>query len=431
VKRSKTTGGLIAAVAALSVTVTGLAQAPATQPSPEIKALISQLSSPDEATRTAAREKLVSMGDDARAALEAFVRSKSAAEAALAQIDTNAVAGPTLVTLDMKDADPMAVIAELAKQTKYDIQPYSQDNWDQGNVPRITITADKQPFWEVFRDMCKQANLSLVNSGDNQRALQLNPAGQGGRNIMQYPSSISGSFLMAISSLQRTNSVDLAHPDNIQHNLSMQMMVMAEPKVKVIRFSYQPKIEEAVDNKGNSLQAANRFGSGYTSSRGISFNANIPLQYPDNAGDKIATLRGSFQVTVQTRSETVEVPDILKAKDVTKSAGDLKITIKSVTKASDRQYRVDASFARGNMDQQAFYQLVQNPTMRLLDADGHEYRYSGYSSAGGNGDTYDVKINFYRNNNNDAGEPAKLVWEVATGTQEITVPFKFTDLPLP
>jgi len=429
-KRSQIVTGLIAALAGVGVTA-GLAPAPATQPSPEIKALIAQLSSPDEATRTAAREKLVGMGDDARAALEAFVHSKSAAEAALAQIDTNAVAEPTLITLNMKNADAEAVFTALARQSRYDIELFNQGGWNPANLPKISITADQRPFWEVFREACSQAGLSLVNTGDDQRIFRLSPVRPGRHDMMKCPCSIDKSFLLAATSLAGSGSVDLSHPENNRSTLSMQMTMLVEPKVRVIRYAAQPDIDEVVDNKGNSLKPDANYSRGYGMLRGIGGAMVVALKCPANAGDRIASFRGKVRLTVQTRSEMLQMPDIVKARWVSKSVGGLKVTIKNVARKSAYQYRVDALFTRTTMKEAVFSQLLQTPSLRLVDADGHEYRYSGHS--GGlthGGGSYDVSMSFTRGNT-DAGEPVKLVWVVPTDIQEIAVPFTFSDLPLP
>src|SRR5689334_16912229 len=122
--------------------------APST-PSPEVQALIAQLSSPDEATRTAAMEKLVGMGDEAKAALEAHLRGKEAADAALARIEANKVAGPTLVSLHLDKVKGDDAIKAMAKESGYELRPYNDQMWRQGRLGTVTINVDKQPFWKV------------------------------------------------------------------------------------------------------------------------------------------------------------------------------------------------------------------------------------------------------------------------------------------
>lgn len=409
------------------------------KPTPqEIEALMTQLASPDEKVRKQAQEKLVSMGDEARATLEAYVRARAAAEAALAKIDTNKVAGPSLVTLDLKDATPQAVFEEIAKQTGYDVHAYNDSLWQQVNNTKLSLKIDKQPFWVAMREACGNTGVTLYNSGGMERRLQLMQASQVGQNIMKYPAVVDGAFMVVISNLNRTNSVDLANPQNISRSMNLQLLVCLEPKVKVVRYSYMPDMEEAVDEKGNSLLLAgrNRYGPNWNSNRGLILNLNTPLSYPKDAGEKIARLKGKVKMEILTKSETLEVADIMTAKDVTKTIAGRKIVIKEVKHTNDRYYQVHVVFYRENMEQQAFYDMVNNPAVRLQDDAGREYTYNGYNSTNSSGDAYEVKMMFYRRGPNrpgevEAGEPSVLMWEIPTGTQEVAIPFEFTDLPLP
>ena len=424
--------------------------APTTAASPEIDELIAQLSSPSETTRDLAKQKLLKLGEPARKALEAHIRARASAESLLQELDTNKIAGPTLITLKMTDVRPEAVMAEFAKQSGYEIQPGNDSMWQQGNLPNVSVAIDQQPFWAAFKQFCTDAGLVLYNSGSGSRAIQLAPSNQyGGSSLFKCPASANGAFLVLVTNLQRTNSVDLSNSQNIQRNMSMQMQVMAEPKVRIVRFSYNPELTEAVDDKGNSLLIAGRSydgGMNMSSSRGLMWNVSSSLQYPANAGQKIAKLRGRMRVMAQVRSEKIEIPDVLTAKDVSKTLDGHRMTLKEVKKTSDRQYQLTIVFYRDSMDQQKFYEMVNNPTVRLLDSEGREFSFNGNYGGNSSGEQSEMKLGFsqgspggiIRRRIGDAGtpapagsEPAKLVWELATSTQEIFVPFEFTDLPLP
>jgi hypothetical protein len=356
--------------------------------------------------------------------------------APLAQAHPDSLADPTLLTLDRKEADPRAIFAEIAWQSGYDIQPYRHENWDQAYLPNISITANQQPFWQVFRTACLRADLSLVNIDEAPRVFRLNPARQGGNNVMQYPSSVSGPFLLAVTAIEKTDAVDLAQPETLHHSLSMRLGVLVEPKVKVLRYAIQPRVDEAVDNQGHSLKKENPITRSMNAPGGILLNMSLPLQCPDHPGDKIALLRGSIQLTVQDGSQIIEIPDILNATDITRSADSMTLTVKKVARQPDRQYSADAIFTRGSMDRNAFMQLMQKPPIWLVDANGREFPYHGYSGNGGSrGQKVELTLRFARPNrggDEDAvGKPVKLVWEVATGTRQLTVPFEFKNLPLP
>lgn len=428
---------LIAAVVAVSLcaTTTFAQDADASgDRKKQIDALIQQLSSPDPAVRNEATRKLVEMGPDAQAALKAFVEARSAAESALAMIESNQIASATPVTIELKDATPREALEALAEKTGFRLEAYNESSWDNANLPTITLSATDVPFWDVMLDMMKQGEFSIYQGGDSE-AMQFMPQRNiGGPSLVSLPRSDHGSFVVLAQSLQRQSSLQLSDPQNISRSLSLQLVVLAEPKVNVLRYTYQPQLEEAVDDKGNSL-APQRHGSSFGSSgsRQFMWNINVPLQQPENGGSTLKSLRGSFKVTVQTRSESVDVPDIMTTEPVTRKVGDLTITVHPAQRQDDRRFEVKLVVERGpNMDQQSFYNMLnQVRGIQLLDADGNTYRYSGRNSST-SGDRAEMTARFYTRGNNDSiGEPARLVWEIPVNVQDIDVPFTFTDLPLP
>jgi hypothetical protein len=425
----------------LAMTAQGFAQVgPPPEKQKEIEMLISQLGSPDEKVRQAAQEKLLGMGDDAIKALEAHVRGKAAAEAALEKIDANTIAGPTLVSLKFTDADVRTVFDELAKKSGYEIAPFNENFFQHANLNKVTVDIDRQAFWSAFREISAKAGVSLQNTGygGNDRRILYMPGGGGG-NAMKCPASINGAFMVVATSISRSNYVDLANPQNINRGLNLQLQVYTEPKVRVIGYSYQPELEEAADDRGNSLLAGGRerfMGREMNNARGWIWNVNCALQYPTaNPGQKITKLRGKLRFTVPTRTETVEVADVMKARDISrKTAGGRRFMLKEVRRVSDRNYQVSVVLYRDNMDQQKFFQLIQAPGVRLFDAQGREFNYNGVNRSGA-GDQADAVLNFFARPRDDGGagpgEPAKLTWEVSAGTQELVIPFEFADLPLP
>ncbi len=428
--------------AAAVLTVLPLFPLGAAEPQPggsanEVEALIGQLSSPEEKVRHAAQEKLVRLGDEARAALEAHVRAKVAAETVLQRIEVNKVAGPTLVTLDLKDASPEATITEICKQTGFVIQPSHESVWQQVSPTAVTLNVKQQPFWNLMRDACARTGLAIYNSGNNDRRIRLMAASQLGQNLFKCPAVINGAFMITVNSLQRSSTVNMANPQDISRSMYLQMTVFCEPKVRVIQYSYVPEIDEAVDEKGNSLINTSRGGAmrQMSSGGGILWNCSLPLQYPGDAGQKIAKLRGKLRFVVQTRSETLEIPDVLKSKDVTKTVAGRRVLLKEFRKTSEGQYQARVVVYREGVEQQQFHESINNPGIRLIDADGREFTYNGANSSNSSNDTYEANFIFSVRGGmaepNAPGEPATLLWEFATASQEITIPFDFGDLPLP
>ncbi|MFI5379057.1 MAG: hypothetical protein ACHRHE_07165 [Tepidisphaerales bacterium] len=382
--------------------------------------------------------------------------------------DPDKLTAASLVSFTHQDAYVEAVIDEFARQTGYELVIQKDRNGRPPNLPPVSLAIEKQPFWAAMREVCDKADLTIWITGMPDSKLTLTPVrgmGMGG-NIMANPASIHGAFMTVITQLQRLNTADLADLPKINRNLMMNINVYVEPKVKIVKWFSVPDMAEAVDEKGNSLlapavaaaQAPPVQRAAWSYGRGIGWMA-VPLAYPPGAGEKIASLRGKIRAVVQTKGEKLEIAEVMKAENVEKSAGGRRITLKGVKRLNEWQYQATIVFYRGAMDDQQFRDLLSNPGMQLVDADGQEFMSAGGQWGGvwmnGGGMVFqpggapnpapagpaaeqtetEVKLMFYRQGRmGQAGapaEPAKLVWDLVTESREIAIPFEFKDLPLP
>jgi hypothetical protein len=226
---------------------------------------------------------------------------------------------------------------------------------------------------------------------------------------------------------------------NSQRQLNLQMAVLIEPKLHINGQQAMVKVDEAVDDRGNDLSKNNQFGQNMASGNGWFWNANINLNTriePAKAGKVIKKLKGSIAFSVQTRTEKVEILDIQNAKNVSKTAADRHMTVQSCTKQGE-QYVLQVTLSQDDLSPFDFQQMLGNPSsmMRMYDAEGRMLtgRYAG--GGGGVGQT-NCTFQFTRQDSGGdvgkkPGEPVKLIWEAPLETRQMTVPFEFTDLPIP
>ena len=298
--------------------------------------------------------------------------------------------------------------------------------------------------------------------------------GMGG-NIMANPASIHGAFMTVITQLQRLNVADLANVPKVNRTLTMTLSVYVEPKVKIVKWASVPDMAEAVDEKGHSLLAVPAAGAqppaaaraAWSYGRAMGWMA-VPLVYPQGAGEKIASLKGTIRVVAQLKGEKLEIPEVTKAENIEKTVGGRRMLLKGVKRLNEWQYQATVVFYKDTLDAQQFQDLVTSPGMRLVDADGQEFLSAGAMSGGvwlgGGGGPggaramlmqpggapnpapaqpaadkteSEVQLTFFRQGQVRAGqagalaEPLKLVWDVDTESKEIAIPFDFKDLPLP
>ena len=343
----------------------------------------------------------------------------------------------TIVSGEFKNTRALDAFAELAKQSGYAIEPYSGG---QTRYAAVTATIKNQPFWAAMREVCARGNVGLYYYGDDDPdKILLMPSNYGQQHMMKAAASINGPFLTVLTNLERVNTLDMSEPEKTTRNINIQLYTFAEPKARPTSYSYQPVIDEAVDDNGNSMMPTGPRQEHMQSSRGSRWYGHVSRPYPTtNPGKRIAKLRGHFDAKVQLQSEPVEIADPLKARDVVKTVAGKKITFKSMTSSGSGggNYIAQIAFHRGeNEDPQAFQQNAWNTESVVKVTDAAKGRYQVWAG-GGSGGTDEVTKHFQisrRSGSQAAGgsEPNKLVIEVPTATQDVDIPFELVDLPLP
>jgi hypothetical protein len=442
----RTSSRLFAAIAGLGIGAIALAAEtklavtqPTSAPSAKIEAAIKALSSDSWKERQAAQDVLVTLGDEIVPRLRKLATQsgdeevRTRAGAALRQIEENAHLGPSIVTLHLKDAKPQDVFAALGKQAHCEFPTWPRNLFQQNvNNTLVTLDYDHVDFWTVFKDACQKSGVFPQQIG-NERGMSLQ---QGSSSYWNGPSVTSGPFLIVANRIYRSNSIDLANPGNVQHDFQLGLCAFAEPKIKVVQSSYNVHVDEAVDDRGNSLVSESRMYDGMSNGQQWMWNLTANLNYPDpdKVGKTIKRFKGKIKFLVQTKSETLDVPDILNVKNLQKTVAHRRMLIKECKKNGE-QYEVQMTLYRDAMSQQD-WQSIQNPgyTVRLLDKEGHSLSANGWGGGGGvNEMTYNW--NFTRNSwggeEGKIGEPHRLVWEIPLETRETDVAFEFKDLPMP
>ncbi len=432
----------IGLIASASLAADAPATAPTTAPvskamADEARGLIEQLNSSDWHQRQKAQDRLANMGSDiapllreaARKAPDDEVRMRI--EAALRQIAQTERWGPTLVTLHVKESPAQNVAAELSKQGHIEIGLWSNQQWANVVQANVTIDADREPFWLVMKQFCQQTGLAPYAYGANTgRKITLMP---GGSNWARLPGKMQGCFYVMPASASRSHTIDYSAPENVSGNFSLQFTVMVDPKLQVARYSSTLRLDEATDEKGNSLIGAAMAGGSYSSGSPFQCGLSAQLQYKPGTGKRLAVLKGSASFSVMEKLDTWELGDILKASDVVHLLPSGKYTLKQVTRvgaAYTGKVSINAP-AEGNQPPMSDGgSLHQN--LRLVDAAGKSYVVTG-TSGSGRGMGYDYTVNFSARGGEEGnpGEPVKMIWQIPVEMKELTVPVEFKDLPIP
>ena len=260
--------------------------------------------------------------------------------------------------------------------------------------------------------------------------LQFFPAQFGGNVNMQAPSSSSGAILFFATSITRQSSVQFAPDAKPTQMMTVQLLAMAEPKVRIVTYLISPGDITAVDDKGTALAPdPSQTGEMSYGASGNTLNFMLPLKYTDSHGGKIARLHGQLKLTVQTKIETASIENVLKAQGTERKAAECKLVLKSI-KRENGQFMLSILLSRDDGDRNRLMKASQSSSFRLLDAEGREYQFANAVPDGEGAGGQALRLQFFVNQP-VMGDPSKLIWEVARETRDLAIPFEFTDLPLP
>ena len=145
------------------------------------------------------------------------------------------------------------------------------------------------------------------------------------------------------------------------------------------------KLDEAVDDAGNSLLPTGDSNRGYYGGSGGCWNLFAQLKYPEHPGKKIARFKGSAHFLIQTRSQKIEIPDIKNVKELGRLVGDMPVVFHDLKKTNELwELRISGNpQALGANRWPQFNQSVQS-NLQLQDEKGQPLEHRGMRSRGDN-----------------------------------------------
>jgi hypothetical protein len=452
----------LATLVLLTLPLTALAADPAASaPAPdEIGSLIHDLASDTYQTREAATEKLISLGEPALPRLQKLLplttdgETRNRIQSAIDQILESAAAGPTLLTLDVKDADARTVFAELSKQAHAEIRVAS-DLLD--NLPRVTFRCDREPFWPALKRLCAPLQLapeSINLLGVGAFGRRPSATGQSADHALtlvkagdawdKTPTTFDGPFMICVQRVTRTGVVLPATGQNV-HNVMVECVVHAEPKLTVVGRS--PVARVTVPDPANPVPGgapAPAFFRGPFASRGTYYNPSgapvwsllVPVSVARDAADKLPQLKATTSARVLVRSDSWELPDIARAAPRSWTAAGRTFTVTAVRRQDDRVELTATATRRpdrtpNDPDDNSVFNALE-----LLDPGGRALAIRSRSPQ----PTDDPRRLAYGLTFDatpegapllPANTPLRLRWRLPLEAKDVEMAIEFTDLPLP
>jgi hypothetical protein len=319
-------------------------------------------------------------------------------------------AGTSLVTLHFKDASVKTVYTELFRQAWAPMNPEPANLLDDPTLPKLTIDVDHLPFWTVLQQLSASSHLGLSSEMGGAYRLRR------GASIEAGPQVISGPLLLVLTR---------AVPNQGAGQFSL--LVYSEPKVRALMIGPQLKIDQAIDNHGNSLNSLATWPMGMPTG---------PLSLPihlersnNNPGDHLSHLRAVLTIPITLHPQHVEIDDLMHAAARDIHIGDLIVHFEGCKKTNG-WYQVTFS-SNGADAQTRLGQLMQQPvaSIRALDAKGNALFANGMGySTGPDGSSITY---MYQAMAQNAPEPKRLILDLPNELKTIDVPMDFKDISLP
>ena len=405
---------------------------PTTRPTPQVLALVHDLTSDQFSTRQIAQSKLEQLGEEAAPQLQEILRDSNLSDeaaarirAALLRIEQGREFGPSVITIHCHDAPLAGVLQDFASQAGADlgvnrpeIRPFVMSR-------KISLDLDHVDFWTALR---------AIEDGSGLRA---RPENVSGRMILDNTGWLQpwsdrarafGPCLIAPQAV--TWSIQFGRGGNVSSNLSVQLTAMVEPKLRVVSASFGNWVRQCVDEKGHELvQPGPRMNFGGSMRQWwIPLTAN--LRPAPGMSRKIAKLKGELALNVQTKSELLELDDLPSVHNLTRTAGDYAITFQKFD-MENGQYQLQMSIG-GPAAAAGRWDIVQSltPSLQILDEKNVALQLVFTNFRNSISGQTSMTLGYVANSPS-IGPPKKLRWEITTETRHMTIPFELDDIDLP
>lgn len=410
-----------------------------------VEKLVEQLDAADKADRDAAEQQLIELGvkGGAAAASEAFVnllpqpndempqevqvRLTRVANEIRLRAAKRSIEGTTL-TLDFSDAPLADVFKEIEKQTGNRLVDYRAELSQPDTEKKVTYRGEKEPFWKAVDTMLDSVQMSPYNdAGDDALAIIDRDQGVlrrgGGRAVYSGPFRIEPTG----ASSQR----GIRNPD--QSGLSIDLEISWEPRLRPIGLSMRSEDLKAVCDDGRPTPVVSGDIVFDVEVQGDSRATDVvaSLQLPARTSQKLATVEGKMTALVPGRLAELKFDNLTAAKDVTKRAGEVAVTIERVTKNQAlweiyMRLKVEGSDAGLSTDGGWVFQN----TAKLVDKKGDALDNAGFETTMQSDDEIGFAF-FYELPEGRDLKDYDWVYRTPASVVSVPVDFKLENVPLP
>lgn len=333
---------------------------------------------------------------------------------------------PTVVTLNISGVPGDEALAELAKQSGYAVEPIAASMRAAMRKKPVTLATAAKPFWPVLLELCGALGVYPYSSSENRSTIYLSASAA---DRLKCPRVEAGACVVTLNSITTTASVDPSGLRPPHHEVTLSMSLLVEPKLKVLSFPAYAIIEEAADDRGQSMMPDDTAGPGSGGPGGPwSAQVSARLKCPPSPGTRIAKVKGRLDMMLYERMENWEIENPLKARRRTGTVGGVEVEFRGLERTL-LSYSADFVVGAAQQDQAAAALFSPLRTVKLLNATGQEFAPAKVTIPEGRMRAASIHATFPRTA--ALGEPHRLVLSVPADVKVYSVPFEFVNLPLP
>jgi hypothetical protein len=420
------------------------AQEPATQPSAEMARLIGDLDSDHFGTRQAAQNKLVEMGPAVSGQLQEAMKGNISDEArarlaaAVKRIADNVLMGPSRITMHYRDVPLQKVLDDFSRQSGADLGVHAARVRDYAKARTLAkLDLDGADFWKALAVIEGVSGLQpqpYNNTGG--LTLDVAPGIFPDFDLFQENACTSGPVRIFAQTCQLNRIVQYGRGGGRrQGSCTLMLVAVPEPKLRILGAINGDWLRQCVDEHGQSLVAEGAQQPFSYNGRQWWWQLQANLLDVPIMGHRIASLRGELRFRVATKMQTTLTP-LANVKNSRQEIGGLSVTVNEC-KEDSGQFVVVLSvsgppLATGNPWEKVTE--VSN-SISILDERDQAYQQLGGGSTSQVGtDATQVTLRFIPSqmmNGQGIGPAAKMRWDIAMETRDMTVPFELHDLDLP
>jgi hypothetical protein len=306
----------------------------------EVQRLVRGLDAPQLAQREAAEAELLRRGPAVLDSLPPLSDRTSAevrqrldrVRRKLQQQAADAVAAASTITLHGQAMPLSKVLAALQEQSGNAIVDYRRRFGQPATDPMLHVDFQRTAFWPAIDSVLDQARLTLYPFSE-QRALSIIAVSNEKRYSRTDRACYSGPFRFEpVAIIARR---DLREADG--RSLVLTIEIAWEPRLKIINLVQRMGDIHAVDERGETLPAADRDGQKEVPISGdvSAVKLDLPLRLPPRESQKVAQFRGKLLATIPGRIETFRFDKLAEAKNVEKRIAGATVTLEQVRKSGE------------------------------------------------------------------------------------------------